>query len=72
MDAMYPYHLDGDFILSDHLMLSSAFELGFSSDVVRTVFEFHVKGAASDGGGTSLRPARALATTAPRVPEDSC
>ena len=65
VDGRHPYHLKEDFVLSDHIIPLTAFELKFNSDVVHTVFHFHVEGTPCDAGGINLRPVRALVITSP-------
>ena len=65
VDGRHPYHLKEDFVLSDHIIPLTAFELKFNSDDVHTVFHFHVEATPCDAGGINLRPVRAVVITDP-------
>ena len=63
----YPYHLTGDFRLTENMMPLCEFQLKFVNDDLHAVFEFHVEGKAGedDHQGFYLRPARLVVITTP-------
>jgi hypothetical protein len=70
-----PYHIKGDYKITDSMTPLGKFELLFTDDAVRTVYAFQVEGsgplaatgamAATGAGGVFLRPVKAMVITTP-------
>jgi len=70
-----PYHIKGDYKITDSMTLLGEFELLFTHDTVRTVYAFQVEGsaplpatggmAATGAGGVCLKPVMAKVITSP-------